>query len=116
MTEAQVISLINAQLPTNGNNEITAAILRPVLIAMVQQINSLVGDPEELPENKTVIEAINEIEPEGLVVHSGTDDPNVTPPGDFKVGDFYNQVVTGSTIGFWQFMGETWINLLTLPE
>ncbi len=115
MTEAEVIALINSQLPTNGNNEITASILRPVLISMVQQINAVVGDPAELPEETTVIQAINSIEPEGLVVLSGTDNPNTTPPPDFNVGDFYNQVQTGSTVGFWQFMGEQWINLLNLP-
>lgn len=115
MTEAEVITLINEQLPTNGNNEITAAVLRPVLISMVEQINSLVGEPSELPEDKTVIETINEIQPEGVTVHTGANDPNDTPPADFNVGDFYQQVVTGNTVGFWQFMGEEWINLLITP-
>lgn len=116
MTEAEVIALITSELPDNGNYEITAAILRPVLFAIVQQINGLVGNPDQLPTGKTVIEAINEIEPEGVKVHVGSNDPNDTPPGDFAVGDFYQQVVASTTVAFWQYMGEIWINLLTVPE
>ena len=112
MTEAEVITLINSQLPTNGNNEITAAVLRPVLISATQQINGVVGDPTQLPPGKTVIEAINDIYPEGVIVHTGANDPNDTPPANFNIGDFYQQVVIGSTVGFWQFMGEQWIDLL----
>jgi hypothetical protein len=111
MTEAQIIALINSQIATNGNNEITASVLAPVLIAMVQQINGLVGDPSQLPTGKSVIEALNDIEPEGVKVIVGENDPNDTPPGDFNVGDFYQQVVAGNTIAFWQFMANEWINL-----
>lgn len=62
MTPAELITLINTELPTNGNNEITAAVLRPVLTAMVNQINNLVGLEANLPDGSSnVISALNSV-------------------------------------------------------
>ena len=62
MTPSEVITLINTELPTNGNNEITAVVLRPILIAMVEQINDLVGLESNLPDGTTnVISALSTV-------------------------------------------------------
>jgi len=119
MTPAELITLINTNLPTNSNNEITAAVLRPVLIAMVQQINDLVGDEGDLPGgSSTVIEAINNIEGSvsGITIHTGTDNPNTTPPSSYELGDFYSQTVSSVIVAFWQYNGIQWIEVLSRQE
>lgn len=116
MTPEEIIGLINSQLPTNGNNEITADVLRPVLIAMVEQINALVGDASNLPDgSNTVIEAINNIPSSGIQVLTGVANPNDIPPPDFETGDFYLQDGGSPNSRFWQFNSIDWIEILS-PE
>lgn len=117
MTPAELLTLINTTIVANGNNEITADVLRPVLVAMVNQINDLVGDENNLPSGSTtVIEAINDISTNasGITIHEGTADPNDTPPASFNLGDFYNQVNGSSiTVGFWQYNGIEWVEIIS---
>lgn len=117
MTPAELVTYINDNITSNGNNEITADVLRPVLVAMVNQINDLVGDENDLPSGSdTVIEAINDISTtaSGINIHEGTADPNDTPPGSFTQGDFYNQVNGSSvTIAFWQYNGLQWTEIIS---
>jgi hypothetical protein len=63
MTQAQVIALIQQWIVANGNNEITANVLRPILEAMVNQPNNLIGDLAELEtiDNDTLVDAINSL-------------------------------------------------------
>ncbi|MCB0448404.1 MAG: hypothetical protein KDD03_13035 [Gelidibacter sp.] len=112
-TPSDIITMINTDLPTNGNNEITASVLRPILIAMVNQINDLVGDAGDLPiGSSTVIEAINNQDPASFTIHTGSDDPNDTPPSSYDLGDFYSQVVSSVVIGFFQYNGTQWAAVL----
>jgi hypothetical protein len=99
MTPAQVITLINDEIKANGNNDITAEVLAPVLITMVNQINDLVGNANNLPDGITnVITAINTINANKLrnyteitstyvvsaeddvVVYSGEDEADILIP------------------------------------
>ena len=115
-TEASVIALINDGITDNGNNEVTAAVLRPILIAMVEQINDLVGDPANLTTTaQVIVDAINEVKDEistVITVFAGTDDPNTTPPAGATLGDFYSRTSGGFPISYWTFEGLVWIELV----
>lgn len=117
MTSAELLTLINNTVVANGANEITADVLRPVLVAMVNQINTLVGDESDLPiGSDTVIEAINNTTTTGVAVLTGTADPNVTPPSSYNIGDFYSQTVSSIIIAFWQYNGIKWVEVLSRAE
>jgi len=61
-TKQEVIDLVNAVIVANGNNEITANVLNPVLLDIINQINDLTGDLGDLNETaKDLVEAINNI-------------------------------------------------------
>lgn len=125
MTDAQVIALINQYIVTNGNNEITAAVLNPILQAIRQRSQDVTGDPEDLTTTDTsnLVAAINSLkseiddfEFEGVQVYSGLDNPNDTPPIAFNVADFYKQLDGGGdTIALWQYSGTEWVNLTEPP-
>lgn len=117
MTRAEVLTLINTQIVTNGNNEITAEVLNPVLSAIVNQINDLVGNASNLPIGETnVIDALNSITPQNIQIHTGTANPNDTPPSSFNVGDFYSQTLSSIIIAFWQYNGIQWVEVLSRSE
>lgn len=117
MTRAEVLTLINTNIVTNGNNEITAEVLNPVLSAIVNQINDLVGNPSNLPIGETnVIDALNNITPQNIQIHTGTANPNDTPPSSFNVGDFYSQTLSSVIIAFWQYNGIQWVEILSRQE
>lgn len=112
MTEAAILTLINTYIVSNGANEITADILRPILIAMLEQPNDKVGELADLDttDKDNIVDAINEIlsaTGNGFGVHSGTADPNVTPPGSFSIGDWY--IRNGASL--YQYNGDTWVLL-----
>ena len=117
MTPSQLITYINNQITSNGNNEITAEVLRPILTAMVNQINSLVGNKNNLPTGETnLISALNNINTSGITIHSGIEDPNETSPVSFNLGDFYKQEVDNVIIDFWQYNGNQWSEIITRQE
>ncbi len=112
-----VLTLINNEITANGNNEITGDVLRPVLIAIVNQINDLVGGVGDLPiGSSTVIEAINNIPQSTGVIHTGLTNPNNTPPPSFNIGDFYSQTASSIVIAFWQYNGIKWVEVLSRLE
>ncbi|HET8838501.1 MAG TPA: hypothetical protein VFM82_05840 [Flavobacteriaceae bacterium] len=117
MTKAQVILLIQQSIITNGNEEITADVLAPILEAMVNQPNDLIGVLTNLStiDQTTLVAAINEVyqtaaNNQGIVIHTGTADPNVTPPASFSITDYYHQVDTGINF-LWQYNGTNWIKI-----
>lgn len=63
MTLQDVLNLINSEIVANGNQEITADVLRPILEAMVQQPNDLIGDLGDLQtaDVSNIVNAINSI-------------------------------------------------------
>lgn len=126
MTDAQVIALINQYIVTNGNNEITAAVLNPILQAIRQRSQDVTGDPEDLTTTDTsnLVAAINSIQSEvndfefeGVQVYSGLDNPNDTPPLTYNVADFYKQLDgDGDTIELFQYNGTSWVSYEIEPE
>ena len=109
MTEAQVLALIQSVVIANGNNEITANILRPVLEAILAQPNDEIGDLTTLDTtNKDdLVSAINEIFSligSDVTILTGTTDPNITPPSGVNIGDFYIWD-DGVLQGFFQYNG-----------
>lgn len=112
MTEAQVLALINQFIIANGNNEITANVLRPILEEMVKQPNDKIGDLPNLntTDKTNIVAAINELinsSNSGFEIHAGSADPNVTPPSSYSIGDWY--VRNGSSL--YQYNGQTWVLL-----
>jgi hypothetical protein len=63
MTEAEIIALINLHIVANGNNEITANILRPILQAMLLQTNDKIGELTDLgtTDKTSIVNALNEV-------------------------------------------------------
>lgn len=112
MTEAEVLALIQQFIVQNGNNEITANVLRPILEAMLQQPNDKIGDLPDLDttDKTNIVAAINELVNSGnsgFDIHAGTADPNVSPPASFGVGDWY--IRNGTSL--YQYNGQTWVLL-----
>lgn len=115
----QAIELINQWIITNGNNEITADVLRPILLAMVQASEDVTGDPSDLntSANENLVAAINEINQAlatinngGVKLYTGTADPNDTPPVSFNNADFYMQVDgSNNPMILFQYNGFEWI-------
>lgn len=112
MNEDDVIQEIINSIVANNNNEITADILRPVLVLMVEQANNIVGKLQNLNTStkSNTVAAINEVlslvsNAGGITVLSGTADPNVTPPSGVQLGDFYNRTSGSQTIGFYIYTG-----------
>lgn len=112
MNEAAVLALINTWIIANGNNEITADVLRPILVAMLEQPNDKVGELGDLDtvDQSSIVNAINELvnaASTNFTIHVGSDDPNVTPPGSFGIGDWY--IRSGTEL--YQYNGNEWILL-----
>ena len=96
ITEAEVIALINQYIIANGNNEITGPIANDVMVNMVVQPNQKIGELSDLetPDTTNIVAALNSLlasQNIGVVVHYGQDDPNVTPPSSYEIGDMYSK-------------------------
>lgn len=118
MNDQQIIDLINQWIVENHNNEITANVLNPILIAMVQQPNLLIGDLGDLAteENDNLVDAINwiltQISNGSITIHTGQNNPNDTPPASYTVGDFYSQLdVMNNPLNLWQYTGTDWARI-----
>src|SRR5690554_1030512 len=63
MNYQQVLALIQQFIVANGNNEITANVLRPILEAILAQPNELIGDLDDLQttDQSNLVNAINEV-------------------------------------------------------
>lgn len=118
MTDAQLIAYINQWIVTNHNNEITAAVLNPVLQAIRQRLADVAGDPNNLAttDKSNLVAAINEVfnligsGAPGVRLYTGTADPNVTPPTTFSPADFYLLVdVDNNPSQLYQFDGFNWV-------
>lgn len=116
---SDVIDLINEFIITNGNNEITAAVLNPVLEFMTDFANNNMGDLSLLTTDLTddLVSAINslkqnfdDISNNGVQLYTGVPNPNVTPPATYNFADFYMQLdsIDSSPITLWQWDGYTW--------
>jgi hypothetical protein len=118
MSLNDVLTQINTFILANGANAITADVLRPILIGMVQQPNDLTGELGNLStaDSTNLVAAINEInsalgDVSGITIHTGADTPLISPPVSFTTGDFYVQEVASVVLSFWQFTGAEWVNV-----
>lgn len=120
MTEQEVLDLINQFIVSNGNNEITADVLRPILEAILQQPNELIGNTSQLQtvNQSNLVSAINEVYQmisnignTGVKLYEGLDDPNVVPPPQYNIADFYIEKDSNNNpIALWQYNGSFWKN------
>jgi hypothetical protein len=116
MTEEEIIALINLHIVANGNNEITANVLRPILIDILGQPNDKIGELTDLntTDKTSIVNAVNELTNtlnSGFNIHEGTLDPNITPPASFSIGDWYIR----SGISLYQYNGDIWVLLSSVP-
>jgi len=118
MTDAQLIAFINQWVYTNGNNDITAATLNPVLQAIRERQNDVTGNPDDLATtaHSNLVAAINEIfgrlsnATAGVQLYTGTGEPNTTPPASFSYADFYMMVdVDNQPVQLYQYNGFEWV-------
>lgn len=126
MTYLELIGLINQWIITNGNREITAAVLNPVLRAMSDYTLQQDGDLENLntTDKSNLVAAINEVNQalgnvniNSSQIYTGTDNPNVTPPPSFTAADFYIQLDEfNAVVAVFLYSGTTWINLTEIIQ
>ena len=116
MTLDEVIDLIQTWIVANGNEEITADVLRPILEAMVNQPNDLIGDLDNLTTayQTDLVGAINEINSlissSGLVIFTGTDLPDVHSfPTVLTPANFYVRLSGSTVLGMWIYNGNEWV-------
>jgi hypothetical protein len=117
---SDVIGLINEFIITNGNNEITAAVLNPILEFMTDFANNNMGDLSLLTTDLTddLVSAINSLKQNfddlsnnGVQLYTGVPNPNVTPPATYNYADFYMQIdnIDSSPVQLWQWDGYNWV-------
>lgn len=129
-TKAEIVNQIEEQIIPNLMEMITGGILQNVLLGMVDQINTLVGELDDLntDDRSSIVNAINELVfniqaiEDNLTpyVYFGLDDPNIVTPVGFggDIPSFYVQqehvgfdVVN---VGFWTYtgiFGKEWVDL-----
>ena len=116
---ATVIAQINAFIVTNGNNEITANVLNPILQIITDFANNEIGDLDALTtsDKTSVVNSINSLKSaldnitnSGIQLHTGYDTPTITPPTSYNYGDFYMELdnLDNSPIQLWQWNGTEW--------
>lgn len=125
-TYAQVIALINQYIITNGNNEITANILNPVLQFITNFANNTIGDLDDLTTDQQddIVSAINSIKQnfddlvnKGIQLHTGINNPNIIPPSSYNYADFYMQLdIDQNPVYLWQWNGLEWTTDMIIPE
>jgi hypothetical protein len=118
-TYSTVIDQINGFIVTNGNNEITANVLNPILKIITDFANNTIGDLATLTtdESDNIVNALNSLKDNinlisngGVKLFTGFDNPNSVPPPAFDFADFYMQLsnLDNSPIELWQWNGFTW--------
>src|SRR5690606_17724642 len=113
MTLDEVIDLIQTWIVANGNEEITADVLRPILEAMVNQPNDLIGDLDNLTtsDKDNLVEAINEvrtiaIDNSGVVIYTGSSIPQSHSfPTLLTPANFYVRLSGSTVLGMWIWNG-----------
>lgn len=126
-TYAEVLTQINTYIVANGNNEITANVLNPILAFMLDFSNNNIGDLNALTTDETnsLVEAINSLKESfdnlsnsGVQLHTGYDNPNDTPPSSFNYADFFMEldIIDDSPIKLWQWNGFEWLDYSEVPS
>lgn len=126
-TYIQALQQINTYIVANGNNEITANVLNPILKIMLDFANNTIGKLDDLTtsQKENVVAAINSLQQAfddvnntGVQLHTGIDDPNVTPPATYNYADFYMQLdsLDQSPVKLWQWNGFEWLDYSEVPS
>ena len=116
---SHVIDQINTFIVANGNNEITANVLNPILELITDFANNHIGDLDNLTtdETDTLVDAINSLKQNindivgnSVQLHIGNANPNDVPPSTYNYGDFFMQLspLDNEPIQLWQFNGFEW--------
>lgn len=123
---ATVIGQINTYIVANGNNEITANVLNPILVLLADFANNNIGDLNTLTtdQKNSVVEAINSLKQNfddlvnnGVQLYTGINDPNDVPPPTYKYADFYMQVdIDSLPVKLWQWNGFIWTDASQEPQ
>lgn len=124
-TYETALSQINTYIVANGNNEITANVLNPVLKSMLDFANNNIGDLDTLTtdEKNTIVEAINSLKENfdnlvnnGVQLYTGINNPNDTSPPTYNYADFYMQVdIDSLPVKLWQWNGFVWTDASEEP-
>lgn len=115
------IQNIESSIVANGNEEITANVLRPLLVELATATESITGDLINLNTGvKTnLVAAINNLKSisdnlKGVVVFSGSVDPNLGPitgGASPKPGNFYARYNGSTLLSFWIYNGYDWVEI-----
>jgi len=122
-TYATVLNQINSYIVANGDNEITANVLNPILQLITDFANNNIGDLDELTtaESNSIVEAVNSLKQNfddlvnnGVQLYTGINNPNETPPTAYNYADFYMQLdIDSLPVKLWQWNGFDWIDLVS---
>lgn len=126
-TYSEALQKINTYIVANGNNEITANVLNPILKIMLDFANNTIGNLEDLTtdEKENIVAAINSlkenienINTNSVQLYTEVYNPNTTPPASFKYADFYMQLdfSTSEPIKLWQWNGFEWKDYSDVPS
>lgn len=117
---ATVLGQINTYIVANGNNEITANVLNPILGLILDFANNNIGDLDTLTtdEKNSIVESINSLKQNfddlvnnGVQLYTGINDPNDIPPATYNYADFYMQLdIDSLPIKLWQWNGFEWVD------
>lgn len=117
MTLTEINAQINAAIVANGSGAITAEVLNPILLGMVEQINDLTGVLDDSAvEGDNIIAMINTLnEALGEIVsptiYTGSGFPSILSVPSPSTGDYYLQT-SGPTIeNSYIYNGIGWVNL-----
>lgn len=119
MSLASVLQSINDNIIPNNNNEITANVLRPILIEMLQQPNDLIGLLSNLntSDNSTLVGAINELKSDidqlnNITIYQGVGNPNNNTSLSPNIADFYSELdLSNNPIDLWIYNGAQWVSV-----
>lgn len=126
MSIIDVKNLIDSDIVTNHNQEITAVVLNPILQAIVDLFPEIVGNLDDLTTSDTsnIVNAINSLQDAidnfENVIYSGIGNPNVVTPVGFDgaIGALYSQKNSGGdSVNLWIYTdvdGIGWVNLTQL--
>ena len=113
------ITNIENAIIENGNEEITADVLRPLLVGLANAVKGEIGNLENLDTASAddLVSAINELKElcdtlTGVVILTGTADPNETPPIGYELGNYYARYLGSTLISFWQYNGNKWVQVI----
>lgn len=112
------IDEITAYIIANGSEDITADVLRPLLVGLGNAVNNTIGNPANLNTfSPIVVNAINEVRALALNAggpkrFEGSADPNIIPPLGYDIYDYYARYSGVTLLNSYQYNGYNWIEII----